>query len=53
MVTFKSLKQFSLESNRPQIKDATIVVMHTFNRSKIETSDWFHYIDIILIKSTD
>jgi len=32
MVTFKSLKQFSLESIRQRIKDAKVVELHTFNQ---------------------
>jgi len=34
MLTFKSLKQFSIESNQPPSMDANIHGLDTFNQSK-------------------
>jgi len=42
MLTFKSLKQFSIESNQQRSLDANTPGLDTFNQSKIEMVDWFH-----------
>jgi len=39
MLTFKSLKQFSIESNQPRSMDANTPRLETFNRSKIKIAD--------------
>jgi len=41
-VTFKSLKQFLIETNQPPSMDANTPGLDLFNRSKIELVDWFH-----------
>jgi len=41
MLTFKSLKQFSIESNQPPSMDASTHGLDTFNQSKIELANWF------------
>ena len=39
MLTFKSLKQFSIESNQPQSVDANTPRLDTFNESKREIAN--------------
>jgi len=39
LLTFKSLKQFSIESNQPRSMDAYTPELYAFNRSKIEIGD--------------
>jgi len=41
-VTFKSLKQFLIESIRSPSMDENTPRLDTFNRSKTELADWFY-----------
>jgi len=41
-MNFKSLKQFSIESNQPPSMDANIPGLDTFNRLKTKLVNLFH-----------